>query len=343
MSAMKRTLYGLLAAATLYGLASGADLVERIVARVNDRLITQTEFDKRVDNMTKAQQPPKDRGQTRLDALDDLIKEKLLAERARELSVSATDTEVDEALQRVKAQYNLNTDAEFDAALSQSGMTRDDLKAQLKDTITLQKVVGRDVTSHLDITEDMLRLEYERQKEKLYAVPEQAHVFEIVARFDKSDFGGRERAAQRISDAQAKIKAGTAFSDVAKEYSEGKTRDRGGDLGTVFKGELLPVLDAGVFSDPPAEYPAPVIQPTSITLFRVAERKPSGFKPFNDVKEEIRKKINDELYDKRFAEYVAKLRREAFVKIYDAELAKLEQAAEKEKEKDKDKEKEKKS
>jgi peptidyl-prolyl cis-trans isomerase SurA len=332
MSTMKRILYGFLATATLYGVASGADLVERIVARVNDRLITQTEFDKRVDNLTKAQQPPKDRVQTRLDALDDLIKEKLLSERAKELSVSATDTEVDEALQRVKAQYNLNTDAEFDAALSQSGMTRDDLKAQLKDTITIQKVVGRDVTSHLEITEDMLRLEYERQKEKLYPVPEQAHVYEIVARFDKSDIAGRERAAQRINDAQAKIKAGTAFADVAKEFSDSKTKDRGGDLGTVFKGELLPALDAAVFADPPSEYPAPVIQPTAMTLFRVADRKPAGFKPFNDVKEDIRKKINDELYDKRFAEYVAKLRRDAFVKIYDPELAKLEQAAEKDKE-----------
>lgn len=327
MSAMKRTLYGVLGAATLIaaGLASGADLVERIVARVNDRLITQTEFDKRVDALTKAQQQPKDRAQMRLDALDDLIKEKLLAERARELSVSATETEVDEALQRVKAQYNLNTDAEFDAALSQSGMTRDDLKAQLKDTITIQKVVGRDVTSHLEVTEDMLRLEYERQKEKLYPIPEQAHVWEIVVRFDKNDFAGRERAARRISDAQAKVKAGTAFSDVAKEYSEGTTRDKGGDLGLVFKGELLPALDGALFSDPPAEYPAPVIQPTSMHLFHVAERKPAGFKPYNDVKEEIRKKINDELYDKRFTEYVAKLRREAFVKIYDAELAKLEQ------------------
>jgi peptidyl-prolyl cis-trans isomerase SurA len=341
MSTMKRTLYGFLAAAVLSAVAFGADLVERIVARVNDRLITQTEFDKRVDNLAKAQQPPKERSQMRLDALDDLIKEKLLAERAKELSVSATDTEVDEALQRVKAQYNLNTDAEFDAALSQSGMTRDDLRAQLKDTITIQKVVGRDVTSHLDITEDMLRLEYERQKEKLYAIPEQAHVYELVARFDKSDIAGRERAAQRITDAQAKLKAGTAFADVAKELSDSKTRDRGGDVGTVFKGELLPALDAAVFSDPPSEYPAPVIQPTSMTLFRVADRKPAGFKPFNDVKEDIRKKINDELYDKRFAEYVSKLRREAFVKIYDADLAKLEQAAEKEREKDKDKDKEK--
>jgi parvulin-like peptidyl-prolyl isomerase len=147
--------------------ALSADLVERIVARVNDRLITQTEFDKRVDLTSKGPQAPKDRGQLRREALDDLIKEKLLAERAKELSVAATEAEIDEALQRVKGQYNLTTDAEFDAALAQSGLSREELRKQLGDTITLQKVVGRDIAARLEVTDDMLRLEYERQKDAL--------------------------------------------------------------------------------------------------------------------------------------------------------------------------------
>ena len=192
----------------------------------------------------------------------------------------------------------------------------------MRDTITIQKVVGRDMASRLDVTEDMMRLEYERQKEKLYAVPEQARVLEIVVRFEKGDAAGRERAGQRIAEAQAKRNAGAAFADLAKEYSEGKAREKGGDLGIVAKGELLPALDAAVFSDPPAECSAAVLLPASMHLFRVTDRKPAGLKPFNDVKEEIRKKISDELYDKRFGEYVGKLRKEAFVKIYDAELAK---------------------
>jgi parvulin-like peptidyl-prolyl isomerase len=332
-SRMRRAVRTLLvSAAALFGTAAlilAAELVERIVARVNDRLITQSEFDKRVEAVIKGQQAPRDPGELRRQTLDELIKEKLLEERAKELSVTATDAEIDEALSRVKAQYNLNTDAEFDAALAQSGMTREELRKQLKDTITIQKVVSRDVTSHLEVTEDMMRLEYERQKEKLYAVPEQAHVWEILLQFDKSDFAGRQRAAQKMVDAQARLKGGAPFADVAREYSEGTAKERGGDLGTVVKGELLPALDAAVFSDPPVELPPPVILPTSIHLLRVEERKPAGFKPFNDVKEQIKKKINDELYDKRLNEYVVKLRREAFVKIYDTELAKLEESAEK--------------
>jgi parvulin-like peptidyl-prolyl isomerase len=325
MSTMRRGLLaGLAAAVVLGGAAFAADLVERIIARVNDRLITQSEFDKRVEITAKAQQGTHDRAQLRRESLDELIREKLLDERAKELSVSATDAEIDEALGRVKAQYNLTTDAEFDGALAQSGMTRDDLKKQLRETITIQKVIGRDVTARLEVTEDMLRLQYEREKEKLYAVPEQARVGEILIRFEKGDAAGRERAGERIAQAQEKVKAGVAFADLAKEYSEGKAKERGGDLGPVSKGELLPALDAAVFADPPNEYPAPVLLLSSMHLFRVTERKPAGFKPFNDVKEDIRKRIGDDLYDKRFAEYVGKLRKEAFVKIYDAELAKQE-------------------
>lgn len=324
MSTMKRAVLALGASLLLDAPAFSAELVERIVARVNDRLITQTEFDKRVDLTSKGPQAPKDRGELRRDALDDLIKEKLLAERAKELSVSATDAEIEEALQRVKGQYNLTTDAEFDTALAQSGLTREELKRQLRDTITIQKVVSRDIAARLDVTDDMLRLEYERQKEKLYPVPEQARVSEIVVRFSKDDATEREHAGQRIVEAQEKIKAGAGFADVAKEYSQGAAKDRGGDLGSVSKGELMPALDAAVFADPPNEYPPPVLMPSSMHLFRVRDRKPAAFRPFNDVKEELRKKIGDELYEKRFTEYVNKLRKEAFVKIYDGELEKLE-------------------
>ena len=314
----------LLAALPLWG----AELVEKVVARVNDQLITYTEFQKRLE-VARPPQGTTDPLKIKVETLDDIIKEKLLADRAREMQVSATDAEVEEAVERVKRQYNLATDAEFDAALAQSKMTRDELKKQMRDTITLQKVVGREVTSKLDISEDMLRLEYERQKDKLYRVPEQARVAEIVLRFAANDPAGRERAAARIEEIRQKVAAGSSFSDLAKQYSEGNARDRGGDLGSVSQGELLPALDAAVFSSPPQEYPAPVLMPTSIHLYRVTERKPAGYKRFEDVSEDLRKRINENLYEKKFTEYMDHLRREAFVKVYDPELAKAEAAEKK--------------
>ena len=305
--------------------ATAADIVEKIVARVNDRLITNSEYRQRVDSLVHGPKPVADSATLHKDVLDELIKEKLIEERAKELSVAATDAEIEEAVERVKRQYNLATDAEFDAALAQSNMNRDDLRRQIRQTVTIQKVIGRDVTSKLDISDDMLRLEYERQKDTLYKVPEQGRVYEIVIRFSASDPMGREKALARLDQARAKIAAGTPFPDVAREYSEGNAASRGGDLGMVSRGELLPALDTAVFSDPPQEFPPPVILPASAHLFRVAERKAAGYKPFEQVSEDLKKRIGENLYDKRFTEYIEKLRREAFVKIYDPELSKLEE------------------
>jgi parvulin-like peptidyl-prolyl isomerase len=311
--------------------AAAGELVEKIVARVNDRLITNSEFQKRFEVFIGSPQAGNNPMEARRKLLNELIQEKLLEERAKELSVAATDDEVETAVERVKRQYNLATDAEFEAALKSSNLTRDDLKRQMRNTITLQKVVGRDISSKLDLTDDALRLEYERRKDQLYKVPEQAQVSEIVLRFSANDAEARARAASRIEEARAKIAAGAPFADVAKEYSEGNARERGGALGSVSKGELVTALDAAVFSDPPQELTAPVLLSSSIHLLQVKDRKPAGYRPFADVKEDLRARIADDIYDKKYAEYIEKLRREAFIKIYDPGLATPAAAAEEKK------------
>ncbi|MFN2386962.1 MAG: SurA N-terminal domain-containing protein [Thermoanaerobaculia bacterium] len=302
-----------------------AELVEKIVARVNDRLITHSEYEHRVQTAMRSPEAPADRDRLRQDVLKDLIQEKLLEERAKELDVAATDEEVENAVERIKRQYNLATDAEFDAALKASDLNRDALKRQMRQTITLQKVIGREITARLEMTDDVLRLEYERQKDALYRLPEQAQVSEIVVRFEPEDPAARERAVARIEAARAKVAAGTPFADVARESSEGNARERGGDLGTVARGELLPGLDAAVFAEPAQEYTAPALLPGSVHLFRVTDRKPAGYRPFSEVREDLSKRLSENLYDKRYEEYIQKLRREAFVKIYDPSLAKAEE------------------
>jgi parvulin-like peptidyl-prolyl isomerase len=322
--AMKRVL-GFLG---LFGaLAAGlfaTELVERIVARVNDRLITQSDYDKRLGIALRAAQMSTANDQAKVSVLEDMIREKLLDERAKELSVTATEEEIDAAVARVKQQYNLKTDEEFEAALAQSGMTKDELKRQMKETITLQKVIGREVASRVDLSDDALRLEYERRKEKLYAVPESASVAEIVIHFASGDEAARGQAVARIDEVRTKLTAGVSFGDLAREYSDGTTKDKGGELGTVSKGELVEALDVAIFSSK-EEFPAPVLLPDSVHLLHVTDRKSATFKPFPEVKEDLKKRISDDLYEQRFADYMEKLRREAFVKIYDADLAGLDE------------------
>jgi parvulin-like peptidyl-prolyl isomerase len=309
----------------LGGWAAATELVEKIVARVNDRLITNSEFEKRLDVASHGPKAPSDPATLRKDTLDELIKEKLIEERAKELGVTATDQEIEEAVERVKRQYNLATDSEFDSALAQSNLNRDELRRQMRQTITIRTVLSGDATAKRDTREDRLRLEYERQKDALYKVPEQARVYEIIIRFPAGDPAARERAVSKLEEARSRINSGTSFSDVAREYSGGNAASRGGDLGMVSRGELLPALDAAVFADPPQEFPPPVILPASAHIFRVTERKSAGYRPFEEVGEDLKKRIGENLYEKRFAEYIDRLRRDAFVKIYDTSLAKAEE------------------
>ena len=146
-----------------------------------------------------------------------------------------------------------------------------------------------------------------------------------MLRFSPEDAEGRQAAVAKIEETRVKIKAGTPFADVAKEISEGNARSRGGDLGTVARGELLPALDAAVFAEPAQEYPAPTLLPGSIHLFRVEERTPAGYKPFAEVRSDLQKRMGESIYDKHFNEFVQKLRHEAFIKIYDPLLAKAEE------------------
>ena len=306
---------------------AAAELVEQIVARVNDRLITQSRV--RQPARRSPRRPrnhPTDLAELQKDVLEDLIREKLLEERAKEMSVSATDEEVENAVARVKQQYNLATDAEFDAALAQSGMTRDELKRQMRETITLQKVIGRDVTSKLDLSDDALRAEYERRKEQFYAIPESAHVAEIVRKFSPSDAEARQQAVARIEEIQrqdqgrrglrrprqgvlgghhAATGAATSASSTRASSSRPWTRR---SSSTPAAG--IPGAGAAARLDPPLPRHRP--QGRRVQAVRRGQGRPA--------QADLRR-----LYEKRFTEYMDKLRREAFVKIYDPELAKLDE------------------
>jgi peptidyl-prolyl cis-trans isomerase SurA len=311
----------------LAGPAAAGEIVERLVARVNDSVITQTEFDRRLQSSKSDPTAPSGARELRLAILEQMIRQSLVADKAATLGVEVTDAEVDEALERVKSQYGLAKDEDFDRALASNGMTRAAMRAQLHDTILTNKVLSREV--QVGLNDDVLRVEYEKVKEKLYGIPDRARVAEIVVRYDPDDAASHDAARAKIAAAAHEIETGVSFADAARKYSEGPTREKGGDLGVVSRGDLTPDLDAAIFGD--ASRTGPVETRGAEHLFRVTERQRASFRPFDEVKEEIRKKLSEEIYDRKFAEYLRDLRKSSFVKIFDADLA----AADKQWQKDK--------
>jgi peptidyl-prolyl cis-trans isomerase SurA len=295
--------------------APAAEVIDRILVRVNSRIITQSTLDTRVEQTAREAGTPETlRGEElRKSLMEELVNESLLEDRARDLDVITTDGDIEEQIKHLKEQNQVTTDEEFAKALAASGLTVDRLREQLKKTLTVQRVVGREVNSKVDLSDDALRIIYEREKDS-WKVPEKAHLAEVlIAGGDEP--GQREAAAKRAREASDKVKAGTKFEEVVKEYSNGSTKSRGGDLGVVTKGDLNPEIDRAVFSLPAGAVCDPIATKFGWHIVKVIEKFPVSYRPFNEVKPELLKREQETQFQKKLAEYLEKLKREAVISV----------------------------
>ena len=148
---------------------------------------------------------------------------------------------------------------------------------------------------------------YEREKET-WRLPERARGAEVLVTAGPD-------AEQRAREAADRIKGGAKFEDVVAAYSDGTTKTRGGDLGTVARGELAPAIDAAVFSLPAGATSEPIKARNDWHIVRVIERIPASYKSFNDVKPDLLKREQETQFQKKLAEYLDKLKRDAVIRV----------------------------
>lgn len=301
-------------AAVLAAVPLGAnEVVNRILVHVNSRIITQSQLDARIDQTVHEAGPPPNAAkgeEMKKSVMEELVNEALLEDRAKELDLVTSDAEIEDQIKRLKEQNNVTTDEDFAKGLAQSGLTIDRLRDQLRRTVTLQRVVGREVNSKVDLSDDALRIIYEREKET-WRVPEKVHLAEILI----SNGDDPVRAARRAKEASDLIKGGAKFEIVVKEYSDGGTKVRGGDLGMVARGELTVEIDKVVFSLPVGTVSDPIGTKFGWHLVKVIEKVPVSYKPFTEVKAQLLKREQDTQFQKKLAEYLDKLKREAVIRV----------------------------
>jgi parvulin-like peptidyl-prolyl isomerase len=301
-----------LAAFALAPVLPASEVVNRILIHVNSRIITQSQFDARIEqNIRENGAPPAaQREEFKKSVMEELVNEALLEDRARELDLITTDQEIEDQIKRLKEQNNVKSDEEFAKSLAASGLTIDRLRDQLRRSQTLQRVVGREVQAKVDLSDDALRLIYEREKDS-WKIPEKAHLAEILVS-NGDDSGAAARKAKQASDL---LKGGAKFEAVVKDFSDGATKGKGGDLGFVAKGELAADIDKAVFSLPVGAVSDPIQTRFGWHLVKVLEKVPVSYKPFADVKAELLKREQDTQFQKKLAEYLDKLKRDAVIKV----------------------------
>ncbi len=303
--------------------AARAAVVERIVARVNDRILTMSELKAREDDaireLLRSKTGPQGEAlrtaarDVRKRVIEDAVREMLFLERAHELDIKIDDAQVDDAINRLKKQNGVATDDEFKTALASSGLTVDMMRESLRRNMLIQRILSSEIQSRLEVTDEFLRSLYNNDKEK-YRKPDQVRLSEILL---LAEPGTPERATARtkVDDARRRLVEGEDFRAVAREVSQGGTRDKGGDLGIVTRGDLSAEIDSVVFGLDAGKISDPVESKFGWHLLRVDEKFPVAYTPFEDAKEKVREAYQDSEYSKRLADYVKKLREKMFVKI----------------------------
>jgi len=321
---MKKTLLALLIAAVA-GTATAAQLLEAIVIRVGDRIVTRTQYLQRLSeafNEIEQTVPPADQAARKAELkkkmVEEIVAELLLKDRADRLNITVTSEELQDSITRVKAQYGIKSDQEFEESLKKSHMTRAEMEGRMRDTILTNKLFSRELRGREELTDKELRERYDREKER-YRLPERAHLREIIV-LRPDNAAQAATARQHAEELAQQARSGADFMLLAKTSSEAPTKDKGGDLGEVAKGELLPELDKAVFNATAGQIIGPIEAKTAWHIIKVEQRLPSEVPAFETLKEKLRKDVGDETWQRDYKAYIDRLRKDAFIQINEANV-----------------------
>ena len=320
---MKRTIVVAAVAAlslATVSLARASRTIERVVAVVNDEIILETEVEQMAATQYRGPDPESAEGKKQWEelkrkALDAMIDSKLVQQQASELKLSVTTEEVDRAVEQVKTQNKLD-DATFRAALEQQGFTMEGYRKTLRKQILELKVVNTAVRSRVTVSDDEVKTYY-HQNEKLVAGDRQSHLRQIlIAVPDKAsdaDAAQKKRVATKVVEL---ARNGTSFVELAKQYSDDDgTKSSGGDLGWVGKGVLVDALDDAMQAMEPNDVRGPIRTDRGWVILQMVERKSGDVKPYEEIKEQLRKQLYDQQVEKAQQSWLRELRKKAHVDV----------------------------
>ena len=346
---MKRFTIIFTVVASLSAVAS-AQVVEEIIARVNNQIVTRTEFSRSKDQLKEEvkQQDPNNADKLyadrEKDILRDLIDQSLLQDKAKDLGITG-DTELVKRLDQMRKDMKLETMEDLEKEATKQGVSWEDFKQNMRNQIMTQKVIQEEVGSHMSLNKDEEEKFYEEHKAEMER-PEAVVLSEILVApkvpsitpapaadptaapgtaqpQQQVDEAARQAAeAAALTDAEAKandllkqIKAGSAFEDIAKKYSDGPSASDGGALGSFKRGQLAKELEDKTFSMNAGDVTDVIRTKQGFVILKVVEHQQAGIPPMKDVLPRIQDALYYQKLQPALRVYLTKLREEAYIDI----------------------------
>jgi peptidyl-prolyl cis-trans isomerase SurA len=341
---MKRLSLILFFLACLPILAPG-QVVEEIIARVNNQIITRSEFARSKDQLrdeVKQQDPnnaDKAFAEREKDVLRDLIDQQLLLDKGKDLGVSA-DTDLVKQLDQMRKDMKLDSMEALEKEAEKQGVSWEDFKQTQKNRIITQKVIGQEVGGHLALTTEEVQKFYDEHKAEMEH-PEYVRLSEILVtpkapapvpgeNAPASESSGQppvdaakqaaDTAALSAAEAKAKdilkqLHDGGNFEDIAKKSSDGPSASDGGALGTFERGKLAKSIEDQVFSMKGGELTNTIQTKQGYVIIKVDDHQMAGIPPMKDVLPRIQDALYYQKLQPALRAYLTKLREEAYIKV----------------------------
>jgi peptidyl-prolyl cis-trans isomerase SurA len=307
---------------------SDQTLVEAIVVRINNSIISLSDLKRSEEQLaaeTSKPDPnlPPEAQPKQQDLLRDLIDSKLLSQKADELGISA-DTDLIKRLDDLRKQMHAESMEDLEKAAQAQGVSFEEFKQNMKESILTQKVIQQEVGAHISVTQQEIQDYYNQHKSEMER-PEQVRLSEILISTQPPPAkpGQPEPSSdQLVVQAKAKVDAiyaqlqkGAKFDAVAQKESAGPTAGQGGDLEYFKRGTLSKQLEDQVFALKAGQYTEPIRTNQGWVILKVTEHTSEGIPPLKEVEPQIQERLYMTKMQPALRAYLSKLRENAYIDI----------------------------
>lgn len=276
-------------AAAVAATVNGVPVATADVENEVDRIIRQSFFHRDFS--------PEKREEQRNKAVENLIDRELLRQEARRQGHRMDEKDLKSGIATIKKRFA--SEDLFAEALRKKGMSRKEFEAGIERDTIIRKLLDTEIEQRLAVSGEELKSYYDANPDK-FREPEKVRLRHIVIGFTDPDGGdGRKgKSARNMEEARSlaeaiagKIGKGVDFASLAMEYSEDAYRDKGGDLGYIHRGMMLPQMEQAAFDLKSGETMGPLETEDGFYIIKVEDRKPEMRLPLEEVREKIQKEL----------------------------------------------------
>lgn len=301
-------------------LYASAETVNRVVAIVNDDVITLYELNKRIKEVTglnpeelRARDENRYLGARRM-ILEHLIDEKIAQGKITELGIKVFPKEIDAAIERIKND-NQWTHEDLLAILEREGITYEKYRNNIKEDLERIKLINREVKSKIIIREEQIKQYYEDHKE-VFSMDEEVHLASIfLMRKNPESQIEADELYRKGENILARLRQGEDFGKLAREFSEGPGANEGGDLGKFKTSQLESELREIIRDLPEGGFSDLVVRPNGIQIIKIIKKQGGKIKSFEEARNAIYAILYKEEVNKRYLSWIKELREKSYTKI----------------------------